>query len=300
MRATNEITMAVKFIRDEEKMIIEELKKLGIAANVLFGKQCSDCVNHPRMFPSVALIRNISLIESASIAKLLKLSGYRTINAPGTIEVCSNKAIQALFFQQHHVSQPKFSIAFNFDQITEFGESLGGRYVIKPIQSSWGRGIALIQTEEEFQAWRSGRESLEANQNSFPVLVQEVIEKGNYDIRVVVIGTKPVVAFRRVSDHWKTNTHLGASVDPIEINSDIYALVDMITGSLGEGIYGVDILYDSNKQKYLLCEVNHNPEFSFSQRVHGVNVAARIAEYVNEIYLTEQSQLRRVSNMGVV
>ncbi|MNN08258.1 Alpha-aminoadipate--LysW ligase LysX [compost metagenome] len=109
------------------------------------------------------------------------------------------------------------------------------------------------------------------------------MEKGDYDIRVVIVGHQPIAAFRRVSaENWKTNTHLGAEIEPIEINGEIAAICGDLVSVLGEGIYGADLFFDYQQLRYVVCEVNQNPEFAKSWKVHGVDVAYHIAKYVKE------------------
>lgn len=51
-----------------------------------------------------------------------------------------------------------------------------------------------------------------------------------------------------------------------------------MVGLLGCGIYGLDLMKDS-KGNFLFCEINQNPEFAHSWKVHKVDVAKKIADY---------------------
>nr|WP_235848863.1 ATP-grasp domain-containing protein [Bacillus alkalicola] len=168
---------------------------------------------------------------------------------------------------------------------------LGNEFLIKPATSSWGRGISLIENERCLEAWIAARESLDVKNKEFPVLAQEFINKGDFDVRVVIIGELPVVAFKRVSEEsWKTNTHLGASVFPIPIDNEINELVHQIVKTIGEGVYGLDLLYDFAQEKYVVCEINQNPEFAQSSKIHKVDIPFFLADYVYDVIHLEREE----------
>ncbi|MFD0394160.1 hypothetical protein ACFQ3Z_24805 [Streptomyces nogalater] len=122
------------------------------------------------------------------------------------------------------------------------------------------------------EAWAAGRESVDATGKQFPVVVQEYIDKPGHDLRVVVVGRAPVVAIQRVSDDWRTNTHLGAEVRRVEVTAVMEKLCDQVVDALGPGFYGVDLVEDRSTGELLVLEVNANPEFARSSARHGVNV----------------------------
>jgi [lysine-biosynthesis-protein LysW]--L-2-aminoadipate ligase len=277
------ILLCVTKLREEEQLIIEHLNRLGVTVQVNLDSM--DLPVGKSVVPpyGLALIRCLSQKNALSRSKLLELAGFETLNSARVISICTNKIHQAIVFEKHGIPQPRFQVAFTpaklYDALSDFGDLC----VIKPATSSWGRGIARMTGKECLEGWIAARESVDPSHQSFPVLVQEYVEKGDYDIRVVIVGRKPIAAFRRVSaENWKTNTHLGAEIEPIEINSEIAAICGDLVGVLGEGIYGADLFFDYQQLRYVVCEVNQNPEFAKSWKVHGVDVAYHIAEYVKE------------------
>ncbi|MGG4141898.1 RimK family alpha-L-glutamate ligase [Paenibacillus algorifonticola] len=282
MKQTNsDILLCVTKLREEEKRIYELLQQAGHQVQVNLDSMELPLEQGWADQYGIALIRCLSQKKALSRSTMLELSGIETINSVKAINICTNKIHQAIVFQKHNIPQPRFKIAFTADKILESFEDFGNIFVIKPPSSSWGRGIARIVGKECLDGWIAARESLDPTQQSFPVLVQEYVDKGDYDIRVVIVGRKPIVAFRRVSvDNWKTNTHLGAEVEPIAVDKEIESICSKLTEVLGEGIYGLDLFYDYQNKRYLVCEVNQNPEFSKSWKIHGVDVAAHIALYL--------------------
>lgn len=132
------------------------------------------------------------------------------------------------------------------------------------------------------EAWAGGRESADATGKLFPVVVQAYVDKPGHDLRVVVVGRTPVVAIQRASEDWRTNTHLGASVERVEVSAEIDKLCQQVVDVLGPGFYGVDLVEDRATGELLVLEVNANPEFAKSSERHGVDVAGLYAAYVAE------------------
>ncbi|MBW7475343.1 RimK family alpha-L-glutamate ligase [Paenibacillus oenotherae] len=284
MDQNNAILLCVTKLREEEQRIVDHLADLGIEVQVnLDSMELPLGISDDQPY-GVALIRCLSQKNALSRTQLLQLAGVDTLNSAKAITICTNKIHQAIVFEKHGVPQPRFKVAFTPGKLFQAMEEFGELCVIKPATSSWGRGIARITGKECLEGWIAARESVDPGHQSFPVLVQEYVEKGDYDIRVVIVGRTPIVAFRRVSaENWKTNTHLGAEIEPLPINEEIASICGRLVDVLGEGIYGADLFFDYKQLRYVVCEVNQNPEFAKSWKVHGVDVAYHIAEYVKEV-----------------
>jgi lysine biosynthesis enzyme LysX len=289
-----EVLLCVTKLREEEKRIADYLEKDGLQVQInLDSMELPLESGHPEQMSGIALIRCLSQKNALNRATLLELAGVETLNSVRAIMICTNKIYQAVTFQKYKIPQPRFKVAFRTSHLLDAFETFGKIFVIKPASSSWGRGIARIVGKDCLDGWIAARESLDPGQQSFPVLIQEYIDKGDFDIRVVVVGKEPIVAFRRISpDNWKTNTYLGSEVEPLEMNNEIRLICHRLTRILGEGIYGVDLFYDHRNRCYLVCEVNQNPEFSKSWKIHGVDVASYIAKYVrSRIFAKRKEQL---------
>jgi len=284
-----DILICVTKLREEEKRICNFLEEFGVSVDVRLDSMELPLEKHMFERVGIGLIRCLSQKEAFIRASFLELSGIKTLNSSKAISICTNKINQSIIFQKFDIPQPKFKVAFNPNNFEGVFETFGDEFIIKPASSSWGRGIAKIVGATNLDTWLAARESVDPSNHSYPVLIQEFIDKGNYDIRVVIVGKEPVVAFRRVSnDNWKTNTHLGAEIEPISVNGEIAFICERLVEVLGEGIYGVDLFYDYKKNTYLVCEVNQNPEFSKSWKVHGVDVAYHIANYIKKKLVSEQ------------
>ncbi|NEW06692.1 RimK family alpha-L-glutamate ligase [Paenibacillus sp. SYP-B3998] len=278
-----DVLLCVTKLREEEKRIYDFLLNWDINVQINLDSMELPLGGNLSEQVGIALIRCLSQKKALSRSTLLELSGVETLNSVKAITICTNKIHQAIVFDKFNIPQPQFKVAFTTSNLLESLEDFGNLFVIKPPSSSWGRGIARIVGKDCLDGWLAARESLDPTQQSFPVLVQEYVEKGDYDIRVVIVGRKPIVAFRRVSlDNWKTNTHLGAEIEPMDINNEIATISKQLSHILGGGIYGLDLFYDYKNKRYVVCEINQNPEFAQSWKIHGVDVAYHIAQYVKD------------------
>jgi [lysine-biosynthesis-protein LysW]--L-2-aminoadipate ligase len=277
----DQVLVSVTMLRPEEKLLLGALRETGLTARSLLVEDLAGVVAGDAGPPALALIRNLSHREAISVSRRLEHAGITTLNRAATIETCNDKGLQALLFARHGIPHPVTRHAFSYDQVRASVAELGMPAVVKPVSGSW-RGVTKMANAECVEAWAGGRESADAAGKLFPVVVQSYVDKPGHDLRVVVVGRTPVVAIQRVSDDWRTNTHLGAEVKRVEVTEEIAALCARVVDVLGPGFYGVDLVEDRATGELLVLEVNANPEFARSSAQHGVNVAAHLAAYVAE------------------
>lgn len=277
--AATDVLLSVTVLRPEERRLLDALRAQGLAAEPVLPPDLAGVLARREEAPGIAVIRNLSHREALGTARLLERAGITTVNASSAIEVCGDKGLQALLFERHGIPHPTTRHVFTYDQVREAVAELGWPVVVKPPSGSWGRGVTRLANEGELEAWTGGRESADAAGKLFPVLVQQYVDKPDHDLRVVVVGESPVVAFRRHSDHWRTNTHLGARVERVEVAAAMEKLCAEVVSALGPGFYGVDLLEDRATGELAVLEVNANPEFARSSEVHGVDVAGQCAAY---------------------
>ncbi|MFF7726176.1 RimK family alpha-L-glutamate ligase [Streptomyces sp. NPDC008001] len=279
-----EVLLSVTMLRPDEKLLLQALRAEGVAVRTTLLEDLAGVLAGRSAPPGLALIRNLSHREAMGVAQRLEFTGVTTLNRAATIEICNDKGLQALLFARHGIPHPVSLHAYGYDQVREAVAELGHPAVLKPVSGSWGRGVTKLSDEACVEAWVGGRESADAAGKLFPVLVQQYIDKPGHDLRVVVVGRTPVVAIERVSDDWRTNTHLGARVRRVEIGDEIEKRCAQVVDALGEGFYGVDLVEDRTTGELMVLEVNANPEFARSSAQHGVNVAGHLAAHVAETY----------------
>ena len=152
----------------------------------------------------------------------------------------------------------------------------GAPVVIKLLEGTQGIGVVLAETEASaksvIEAFRG------ANVN---ILVQEFIkEAGGTDIRALVIGGKVVAAMKRTGapDDFRSNLHRGGSAQLIKITPEERSTAVRAAKRMGLNVCGVDMLRSNHGP--VIMEVNSSPGLEGVEQATGVDVAAKIVQFV--------------------
>ena len=158
-----------------------------------------------------------------------------------------------LFCDKHNLSQPKTWIFYNKEEGYQFlknrakypviikrsyGPSNYGGYYVHYIKNS-DEAIKLLD-EKKYN----------------PIYIQEALDLQGKDIRVMLIGHKPICAFWRVSadaNQKITNTSQGGYIDYDNIPMDVLELAVEASKSAKAGYWACDIAYVENKPYILEC-----------------------------------------------
>lgn len=158
--------------------------------------------------------------------------------------------------------------------------------VVKASEGTHGRGVFLCDTSE------SVHQTIEALllAGDTVLLQQFVPESKGIDMRVFVVGDEVVASMRREAqgDEFRSNFHLGGQVIKADLPPQYEKVARRAARLLGLNIAGVDLLV--GKDGPLLLEVNSSPGLEGIEAASGVNVAAKVVEYLAEI--AEQPEVR--------
>jgi len=134
------------------------------------------------------------------------------------------------------------------------------KMVYKPIDGWGGNGMALIENQLMFDTLMPFINKSDARN----VYVERFIKNDYSDFRVDIVDGEFVACYGRKANgrEWRTNITSGGSVIMREANDEIIALAKKATAALGLEIGGVDILYDEEREEYVVLEVNGIPAFA--------------------------------------
>jgi ribosomal protein S6--L-glutamate ligase len=167
--------------------------------------------------------------------------------------------------------------------------------VIKSTEGTHGYGVFLAKSDQ--QARQLVYQMLERNMRP---LVQEYIKESHgQDIRVLVVGGEVVASMKRKANgsEFRSNFHLGGSVQKIEINEEQKRIACLAASAMGLDLAGVDMLLSSRGP--LILEVNSSPGLEGIETSTGVNIAAEVARYLNLKY-QEKITKKEVNNIKEV
>ncbi|MEX2144966.1 MAG: GNAT family N-acetyltransferase [Candidatus Spechtbacterales bacterium] len=150
-------------------------------------------------------------------------------------------------------------------------------YIAKNIEGFGGKQVLLIHKIKEVKKFI----------NKFGIgklLVQKYLPV-KYDYRVLIIGSKVVGAMKRTAKEgeFRSNVSMGGGVEKADISNEMKKIALKAAAVFNAEFTGVDII--KHKGKYYILEVNIFPGFEGFERATKINVAEKLASYIEKKYL---------------
>jgi ribosomal protein S6--L-glutamate ligase len=218
--------------------------------------------------------------HGVTIVRQFELMGTYVANTSDGIKNSRDKLHAAQILSSNHIPVPTAVLVRDWRDVDRAIRQVGGvPCIIKQLEGTQGGGVFLAHTEREASeiAWKVLADNPEG------VLVQEYIrESHGRDVRVLVVGGKVVAAMRRRAHgrEFRSNFHLGGSVESIDLPDDYARIACKAARLLGLDIAGVDLLESARGP--LLLEVNSSPGLEGIEKASAVNVAGHIMAHVVE------------------
>ncbi len=276
------IAVLLNRVRVEEKLLLQELKKRNLdfeiidVRNIVFDLQQNGwkqydvvierCINHSRALYSLRMLNDW---------------GIKTVNTYEVALVCGNKLETSSALIRDGVPSPGCKIAFTPESALEAIEEMGYPVVLKPAIGSWGRLLSKVNDREAAESLLEHKQILGTYNHSI-FYIQEYIDKPARDIRSFVVGDETIGAIYRYSDHWITNTARGGKAENCPVTPDIDQLSRAAANAVGGGVVAVDLL-ETRDGQLLVNEVNYTMEFRNSIDTTGVDIPARVVDYVLQV-----------------
>lgn len=270
-------------VRVEEKAILETLERRGVSCVQVDPRRLHVTLAGAAPSYDVAVSRELSHSRAVTGALLLEGMGVRTLNSAAVITTCGDKLLTSLALVRAGVPTPRTSVALAAEAATDAAEALGYPVVVKPMVGSWGRLAAIARDAETLTTIVEHRAALPSPQQHL-VYLQELVDKPDRDIRVIVVGDRVLGATYRISrDDWRTNVARDAVTEVCPVTDELEALCLAAARAVGGGVLGVDVVED-REGRLLVLEVNHTVEFRGFQTAHAddLDVAGAIVEHVLE------------------
>jgi ribosomal protein S6--L-glutamate ligase len=207
----------------------------------------------------------------------VQAGGVVVVNPPRAMEVAVDKYLALARLQSAGLPVPRTAVCQTVDEALAYFRAFGGDVVVKPVFGSEGRGI--IRLSDEGLAWR-GFTLL--TQLGSVLYLQEYVEHGNADLRLLVVGDD-VLAVRRVNPHdWRTNVGRGARAEPFAASDEVASLARRAARCVGATLAGIDLLRDRDG-RWLIAEVNAAPGWQAVSRALDVDVARLILDHLQRL-----------------
>ncbi|NJK80697.1 MAG: lysine biosynthesis protein LysX [Chloroflexaceae bacterium] len=266
-------------VRVEEKLLLSELEQRGLQYTVLDDREMVFDLNNGTYPFDVILERSIHHSRALYALKAFNDRHIPTVNTYHVGRICGDKVLTTQALVRAGVPSPRTRMAFTAESALQAIEALGYPVVLKPAIGSWGRLIAKVNDREAAEALLEHKEILGSYHHSI-FYIQEYIDKPHgRDIRSFVVGDECICAIYRTSKHWITNTARGAAASNCPVTPELAEISVAAARAVGGGVVAVDVL-EAPDGHLLVNEVNYTMEFRNSIDTTGVNIPARIIEYV--------------------
>lgn len=292
-RSTAPIAVLTSRVGADEKRLFDELDRRAVAYDHVDARQAiyhapeargANARSLPARSPrwELALNREIGQVRALYAARSLQASGTAVVNSAEAVEICGDKWRTTLALSEAGLPTPRTALGLTPEAAIEAIEQIGYPAVIKPLVGSWGRLVAPVPDAVVARSLLDHVAALPAPRSHL-VYVQELIDKPERDIRVIVVDGHVLGATYRRGTELRTNVALGATVEPCPLYPRLCSLAREAATAVGADIAGVDLIEDADGALFVL-EVNHRVEFSGFQRAHGrgVAVAERIVDCLVE------------------
>lgn len=192
-----------------------------------------------------------------AVLEMFENLGVLCVNSPKTKAITSDKLLTMQIARSvcNYMKIPKTILVTPEISASKVGEIIGFPLVIKIMHGSKGKGVSLINTEEELENLLNMVFAAPFNDQ---IMAQEAIlsSKGR-DLRLMFAFDKLIDVFVRVNDNdFKSNISTGGHFEqydvPDELVEDALKFVKAIDLKMGS----IDFLFGENDDEFYLCEAN--------------------------------------------
>ncbi len=281
-------------VRIEEKLLLAELETRGVEIVRFDDRQywLDLAAPDPAMARChVVLERCINHLRALYTLRVLNDWGVPTVNTYDVANICGDKLLTSTALERAGVPAPRTLIAFTPESALDACEQLGYPVVMKPAVGSWGRLLARVNDRDAAEALLEHKVTLGSFHHG-AFYLQEFVNKPGRDIRSFVVGDQTICAIYRDSPHWITNTARGAVASNCPVTDELRELSQAAARAVGGGVVAID-LFESDRG-LLVNEVNYTMEFRNSIDTTGVDIPARIVDYVIAVGQAERDRRSRL------
>lgn len=156
------------------------------------------------------------------------------------------------------------------------------KMVYKPTDGWGGVGLTKIENEASLDMLLPFLNQMDLRY----FYVEKFIKYDNTDFRVDIVDGEFVSCYGRKASKtdWRTNITSGGSIFLREANDEIVKIAKKACKVCGVDIGGVDIIYDQEKEEYVVLELNGIPAFATpEQEKMGLNFNDRKIDLIVEL-----------------
>jgi len=278
------IGMLVDRVAAEEKLLIQEFEARDVDLELIDVRKILLRLDDASPWQEFGVIfdRSVSFSKALATLQVFRGWGIPTVNGAEVAEVCGSKLTTSIELQRRGIPTPAVTIAYSAEAALRAIEEMGYPVVLKPAIGSWGRLLSKVNDRDAAETILEHKASL-GNYSHSVFYVQQYVEKAQgQDVRSFVVDGETICAIKRQSRHWVTNTARGATTANCPVTEVIDELSARAAEAVGGGLLAIDLFEDA-RGNWLVNEVNHSMEFRNSIEPTGVNIPAKMVDFVLKV-----------------
>jgi [lysine-biosynthesis-protein LysW]--L-2-aminoadipate ligase len=287
-------------VRVEEKLLLAELDARGVEVVRFDDREFTLDLAAPdaaMLRCDVVLERCVNHLRALYTLRVLHDWGVPTVNSYDVANTCGDKLLTSTALERNGIPTPRTLIAFTPESALAACEDIGYPIVMKPAIGSWGRLLARVNDRDAAEALLEHKVTLGSFHHS-AFYIQEFVRKPGRDIRSFVVGDQTICAIYRASSHWITNTARGAAASNCPVTPELASLSLAAAAAVGGGAVAIDLF--ESERGLLVNEVNYTMEFRNSIDTTGVDIPARIIDYVIAVGESERAGRESARELALV
>lgn len=235
------ITLFYDRVRWEEKQLHDRASERGIQLDFLDVRELLYPTAPEQMALGTALQRCVSHTRGILAAHYFETRGTTVINSGKTSEICSDKFATGLRLAAAGIPHPRTIVALSVESAMKAAEKVAYPVVMKPLNGSWGREVAVLTDERSLKSYIELKEGSEDPEDHVYYL-QEFVQNPGRDIRSVCVGGEIVACIYRYTPEgeWRSNVALGGTAKPCQLDEAGKEMVLKAAEVVGGEIVGVD------------------------------------------------------------
>ncbi|BDQ33386.1 30S ribosomal protein S6--L-glutamate ligase [Pseudodesulfovibrio portus] len=214
-----------------------------------------------------------------AVVRQFEMMGVYSVNESIAITRSRDKLRSLQLLSRKGIGLPVTGFASSTKFTGDLIDMVGGApLVVKLIEGTQGIGVVLAENRQAAESVIQAFQGLKAN-----ILVQEYInESRGSDIRCFVVGGKVIASMKRTAagDEFRSNIHRGGSAVPVKITPEERSTAVRAAKIMGLNICGVDLLRSNHGP--VVMEVNSSPGLEGIEKATGINIAARIIQFIEK------------------
>jgi len=191
-----------------------------------------------------------------SLSKLMP-----TINNFDAFMMTEDKFQTSFFLKNHGIPTADYEFFhhenhLHLESVLNKWESM----VCKPLHGWGGVGLTKIDSSSQISILKELLSQLDLKK----IYIEKFVDYDNTDYRIDLVNGEYIACYGRKAKQgdWKTNITSGGSIFLREPEDEVINLAKKAAELTGLEIAGVDIIYDREKEEYIVLEINGIPAFA--------------------------------------